>query len=250
MAVKFTFYGAMCVLVERSDGKKLLFDPYITENPQTDVSLDIFNDIDYLFVTHNAGDHFGDSDVIMQNASKAILISGKDVNRHVQKLVKLPRDRWFGTIYGDTRALDDVTTYHTVNAIHRSKETTNGAEASHPAFGFIVEVEPGVTYYHVGDTCLFSDMKMYRELYHPNVMTVGISSFKAPYPPCEMPPREAAYAVSYVGPDVVIPTHYPVGSKAPEEFKKHMETLAPQVTIKGDIEKPFLYIPSRVEDVI
>ena len=60
-------------------------------------------------------------------------------------------------------------------------------EASHPAFGFIVEVEPGVTYYHVGDTCLFSDMRMYRELYHPNVMTVGISRFKEPYPPCEMP---------------------------------------------------------------
>ena len=78
--------------------------------------------------------------------------------------------------------------YHTVQAIHRSKETTNGAEASHPAFGFIVEIEPGVTYYHVGDTCLFSDMRMYRELYHPHVMTVGISSFKAPYPPCEMPP--------------------------------------------------------------
>lgn len=249
MGTKFTFFGAMCVLVERSDGKKLLFDPYITENPQTNVPLEYFYDIDYLFVTHNAGDHFGDADKIMQNAPKAVLFSGKDVNRHVQKLIKLPRERWFGTIYGDRRQLDETTVVHTVNAIHRSKETTNGAEASHPAFGFIVEVEPGVTYYHVGDTCLFSDMRMYRELYHPNVMTVGISSFKAPYPPCEMPPREAAYAVSYVGPDVVIPTHYPEGSKAPEEFKKHMETLAPQVTIKGDIDKPFFFIPSRIEDI-
>ncbi len=248
MGTKFTFYGAMCVLVERSDGKKLLFDPYISENPQTSVSPEIFNDIDYLFVTHNAGDHFGDAGTIMANAPKAILISGKDVNRHVQQTVKLPRERWFGTIYGDRRELDDVTVYHTVNAIHRSKETTNGAEASHPAFGFIVEVEPGVTYYHVGDTCLFGDMKMYRELYHPNVMTVGISSFKKPYPPCEMPPREAAYAVSYVGPDVVIPTHYPVGSDAPEEFQAHMQTLAPQVMIKGDIEKTFVYHPFRVED--
>lgn len=248
MGVKFTFYGAMCVLAERSDGKKLLFDPYITENPQTNTPLECFYDIDYLFVTHNAGDHFGDADVIMQNAPKAVLFSGKDVNRHVQKLVKLPKERYFGTIYGDCRQLDDVTSVHTVNAIHRSKETTNGVEASNPAFGFIVEVEPGVVYYHVGDTCLFGDMRMYRELYHPTVMTVGISSFK-PGPPCEMPPREAACAVSYVGPDVVIPTHYPEGSKASAEFRKHMETLAPQVTIKEEIEKPFLYIPSRIEDV-
>ena len=26
---KFTYYGGMCVLVERSDGFKMLFDPYI-----------------------------------------------------------------------------------------------------------------------------------------------------------------------------------------------------------------------------
>ena len=40
MPVKFTFFGAMCVLVERSDGKKLLFDPYISGNPQTTVPLE------------------------------------------------------------------------------------------------------------------------------------------------------------------------------------------------------------------
>ncbi len=183
MAAKFTFYGGMCVLVERSDGKKLLFDPYISDNPQTTTPLENFYDIDYLFVTHNAGDHVGDADVIMEQAPKAVLISGKDVNRRVQKRTKLPRERYFGTIYGDCRRLDELTVYHTVNAIHRSKETTNGVEASNPAFGFIVEVEPGVTYYHVGDTCLFGDMRMYRELYHPTVMTVGISKFKEPYPP-------------------------------------------------------------------
>ena len=184
--------------------------------------------------------------MIMENAPKAVLFSGKDVNRHVQKRVPLPRERWFGTIYGDSRKLDEITTVHTVNAIHRSKENNSGTEVSHPAFGFILEVEPGVVYYHVGDTCLFGDMRLYRELYHPTVMTVGISSFKAPYPPCEMPAREAAYAVSYVGPDVVIPTHYPESSHVPEEFRKHMETLAPQVKIQGKIGKTFLYIPSCV----
>lgn len=247
MAAKFTFYGGMCVLVERSDGKKLLFDPYISDNPQTTTPLENFYDIDYLFVTHNAGDHVGDADIIMEQAPKAILISGKDVNRRVQKRAKLPRERYFGTIYGDCRRLDELTVYHTVNAIHRSKETTNGVEASNPAFGFIVEVEPGVTYYHVGDTCLFGDMRMYRELYHPTVMTVGISKFKEPHPPCEMPPREAAYAVSYIGPDVVIPTHYPTGSSAPQEFRQHMATLAPNVVVRGEIEKTFTYYPFRVE---
>ena len=154
-----TIYGAMCVLVERSDGKKILFDPYITKNLQNHTALESFYDIDYLLVTHNAGDHFGDADVMMQN-SNAVLLSGKDVNCRVQKLIKLPRERWHGTIYGDCRKLDDVTTVHVVNAIHHSKEALDDlGEASHPAFGFIVGIEPGVTYYHVGDTCLFGDIR-------------------------------------------------------------------------------------------
>lgn len=122
-------------------------------------ALESFYDIDYLLVTHNAGDHFGDADVMMQN-SNAVLLSGKDVNCRVQKLIKLPRERWHGTIYGDCRKLDDVTTVHVVNAIHHSKEALDDlGEASHPAFGFIVGIEPGVTYYHVGDTCLFGDIR-------------------------------------------------------------------------------------------
>ena len=53
--------------------------------------------------------------------------------------------------------------------------------------------------------------------------------------------------MSYVGPDVVIPTHYPMGSTAPQEFLKHLDTLAPHVLVKADIEKAFTYTPFRVE---
>ena len=53
-----------------------------------------------------------------------------------------------------------------------------------------------------------------------------------------------------MGPDVVIPTHYPTGSSALEEFRGHMETLAPRVIIKEEMEKPFYFLPARVEDVL
>ena len=35
MAVKITYVGGMCVLIERSDGYKILFDPYLTKNKDT-----------------------------------------------------------------------------------------------------------------------------------------------------------------------------------------------------------------------
>ena len=53
--------------------------------------------------------------------------------------------------------------------------------------------------------------------------------------------------MSYVGPDVVIPTHYPIGSTAPQEFLKHLDTLDTHVLVKADIEKTFTYTPFRVE---
>lgn len=246
MGVKFTYYGGMCVLVERSDGKKLLFDPYISKNPQTEVPVSRFYDVDYVFVTHNANDHYGDVEELMTN-SRATLISGSDVVRRIGEVFEVPRERRIGTMYGDEREIDGVTKLHTVTAIHHSKTTKNGVTASAPAFGFIVDVEPGITYYHAGDTCLFSDMKLYRELYHPHVMAVGIWKFKEPYPPCDMAPREAAYAVSYAGPEVVIPTHYPKGSSAPSVFERHLETLAPHVAVKSEIEKTFVCTPFRVE---
>ena len=235
----------MCLL-NASDGYKFLFDPFISENPQTDADVSEFYDVDMIFVTHGANDHYGDVENIINN-SKAKVYCGGDIFRRVSAACGIGRERVIATIFGDQRKLDEISTAHTVTAVHHSKSTTNGVTSSAPAFGFILEVEPGVTYYHAGDTSLFSDMKLYRELYKPNVMTVGISKFKEPNPPCEMPPREAAYAVSWIGPEVVIPTHYPTGSKAPDEFKQHLKTLAPHVKLMGKMNNTFIYTPYSVE---
>lgn len=40
---------------------------------------------------------------------------------------------------------------------------------------------------------------------------------------------------------------YPTGSSAPQEFQQHMATLAPNVVVRGEIEKTFTYYPFRVE---
>ena len=45
MATKFTYFGGMCILVERSDGYKILFDPYLSANPATKTTPDEVKDI-------------------------------------------------------------------------------------------------------------------------------------------------------------------------------------------------------------
>ncbi len=248
MAVKFTYYGGMCVLVERSDGFKMLFDPYLSKNPQATVKPEVFYDVDMVFVTHNANDHYGDATEILAN-SNAILFSGSEVAvRAKEEGVDLPKSRKIGTCFGDERRIDDLTTVHTVLAVHHSK-MEHGPEILYyaPAFGFVVQIEPGITYYHAGDTQLYSDMKLLRELYKPNVMAVGISRIR-PTVPCEMPPREAALATSWVSPEVVIPTHYTPGSVDLNQFIDYVRLTVPHVIVKDALNKTFVCEPFTVRD--
>lgn len=243
MGVKFTYYGGMCVLIERSDGYKILIDPYLTENEHTSMEPANFSDVDLILVTHHAADHYGDVEEIMR-CSNARIMMCNDCFHYFRQSCDIPRTRQIQTIYGDERVFGP-TTIRTVLANHISIGITNGVPTYGTPVGFIIKVEPGVVYYHPGDTNIQGDFKMLRELYRPNVMCVGIGSI-TPTGPREMTEVEAATAVSWIGAEVVIPAHYYIGSTAPETFRHCMAVIAPDVTICERIEQPFMFIPSQV----
>lgn len=246
MSVKFTYFGGMCVLLERSDGFKILCDPYLNKNVLSPIKAEEMYDVDLVLVTHYAGDHLGDAVEIIKNG-KATLMSTTDVIYALQLKYDIPKAQTISSAYGDFREYGE-TTVHTVWAEHQSKFDVEGHIRTYgiPA-GFVIEVEPGVTYYHTGDTALNTEMKLIRDLYAPQVMCVGIDSVKAKRGSIEMGPREAAIACSYVGAPVVIPTHYSTARNAPEIFKKHMESFCPKAIIKEPIGVPFTVTPLTVE---
>ena len=53
-------------------------------------------------------------------------------------------------------------------------------------------------------------------------------------------------AADWLGVDVVIPGHYAPGSEAPQEFVQMMRAFAPTAQIRGEMKKPFYYIPYEV----
>ena len=55
------------------------------------------------------------------------------------------------------------------HAFHSSSLNDNGVriQAGEPG-GYIIRLPGGVTLYHAGDTALFGDMKLIRELYKPH----------------------------------------------------------------------------------
>ncbi|HZC23686.1 MAG TPA: MBL fold metallo-hydrolase, partial [Candidatus Binatia bacterium] len=82
----------------------------------------------------------------------------------------------------------------------------------------------GVKIYHAGDTNVFGDMAIIRELYAPEIVMLPIGDHYT------MGPREAAYACNLLKPKTVIPMHFgtfPVLTGRPSELHK----LAPAVEV-------------------
>lgn len=246
--IKVTFFGGMTVLLENEAGFKILVDPYFTKNPHQVRHAYDFYDVDLIAVTHNANDHYGDTTELLING-KASLVAANDVIYRAKQECRnmVDSSRLYSTIYGDSKEFDGVS-IRAVLAQHISKtEFGNGIRSFAPPLGFIIQFDNGVTYYHGGDTSLYGDMKLLRELYHPDIACLSIDRWKPRFG-CVLSPREAAMAASWLGVDVVIPGHYPPGSTAPEEFKEMMRAFSPNVQLKGKMNSTFRYIPYQILD--
>jgi L-ascorbate metabolism protein UlaG (beta-lactamase superfamily) len=93
----------------------------------------------------------------------------------------------------------------------------DGSFASGVPMGFVVYADPGVRFYHYGDTAIFSDLKLIAELYEPTIGCVGITNpveighldtATGRMLSAEMSPREGALAAQWLGLKTVFPCHY------------------------------------------
>jgi L-ascorbate metabolism protein UlaG (beta-lactamase superfamily) len=83
--------------------------------------------------------------------------------------------------------------------------------------GYVIEFANGVKIYHAGDTNVFGDMAIIRDLYAPDVALLPIGDHYT------MSPREAAYACNLLKPKAVVPMHFgtfPLLTGTPAELKK------------------------------
>lgn len=197
---KFTYYGGMALKIERSDGFKIMIDPYIHNSLCQDATPDMFYDVDVLLISHAAFDHFGETVDILRH-SNATIVCGTETWARVRGEADIPESRHINVIYGDGARFGQ-TEVRFVPAWHGSNVVYHGAAHAYYPFGIIVKLEPGVSLYHTGDTSIFSDIKLIRELYRPNIMMPCISTIDVKYGSI-MSPVEAAQAIRWVGPDLV-----------------------------------------------
>jgi L-ascorbate metabolism protein UlaG (beta-lactamase superfamily) len=214
--MNFTYYGQSCFLLE-ADGKKFLFDPFITPNPLAK-HIDITTiTADYILVSHGHGDHVADL-VALGKQTGALVIAMVEVTDWAQKqgLTNLhPMN--FG------RQKFDFGTLRMVWATH-SSSMPDGSYGGNPA-GFVLETA-GKTIYFAGDTALNADMKLLADLYTLDYAILPIGGNFT------MDVDDALLASKYIGCDKVIGVHYdtmPVITIDKEEalakFKRENRTL-------------------------
>jgi L-ascorbate metabolism protein UlaG (beta-lactamase superfamily) len=214
--MNFTYYGQSCFLLE-ADGKKFLFDPFITPNPLAK-HIDITTiTADYILVSHGHGDHVADL-IALGKQTGALVIGMVEVLDWAQKqgLTNLhPMN--FG------RQQFDFGTLRMVWATH-SSSMPDGSYGGNPA-GFVLEVG-GKTIYFAGDTALNADMKLLADLYTLDYAILPIGGNFT------MDVDDAVLASKYVNCDQVIGVHYdtmPVitinKDEALAKFKRENRTL-------------------------
>jgi L-ascorbate metabolism protein UlaG (beta-lactamase superfamily) len=196
-----------------SDGQvNLLIDPFLTGNPNAAASADEV-EADVILVTHGHGDHVGDTVAIAKRTGATVVAVVELVNEIGEQGVDDTRDpNLGGTVRFDWGWVKLVPAWHT--------STTPGGGVS-IASGMLVHIG-GKLVYHLGDTCLFSDLQLIaRRGDHVDVALVPIGGHYT------MDRIDAVTAVEFISPTTVIPMHYntfpPIETDA-DQFKADVES--------------------------
>lgn len=210
--MKLKYFSHSSFMITASNGKIILIDPFLDDNPNSPVKSDEVS-ADYIILTHAHGDHLGDSFKIAKRTDPLFICvnelanycSGKGFRAHNMHI---------GGAYNFDFGRVKFTIAH-----HGSVTPDNiyGGEAA----GVLITIG-NKTIYHAGDTGLFYDMKLIGEMNSIDYMLLPIGDNFT------MGIDDAVKAVELANPKVAVPMHYntfPIIKADPNEFKSKIEKL-------------------------
>ena len=212
--MKISYHGQSAVYVQ-TEKHHILIDPFITGNPLSDLDPDTVK-ADEVILTHGHGDHLGDTVAIAKRTGAKVIA----INELAVYLEQQGLDTHGMNIGGGYQF--DFGHVKFTQAFHSSafiEEDGTFIYTGMPA-GLLLTVE-GKTIYHLGDTALFSDLKMYGEQNDIDLAFIPIGDNFT------MGPEDALIAADWIQADVVVPVHYntfPVIEQDPVAFTEKVRT--------------------------
>jgi L-ascorbate metabolism protein UlaG (beta-lactamase superfamily) len=192
MAVDIRFLGQACFEL-KAGGATVLTDPFLTGNPLAAASADEV-EADAILLTHGHGDHFGDTVDIAKRTGATVVAIVELASEIAEAGVEDVRDpNYGGTVKFDWGWVKLVPAWHTA-------VSPNGT--AHAPAGLLIHIGDRLVY-HLGDTCLFGDMKLIAQ--RGDKVDLALVPIGGHY---TMDRYDAVSAVELINPSQVIPCHY------------------------------------------
>ena len=229
--IEIRYFGTSAFEITSEKGVKVLIDPCITGFwgiKFSPVGLEAFPKLDIILVSHGAPDHLGDTLELAKQTGCDVMAASDVATYLVRKGIdtsKIRRAIW-GNLH-DYKGLG----IRVVESHHASwLEYEDGVLSAIP-LGFILHTESGLGIYHPGDTSIFSDMKLFAELYHPQIGLLPVGLASAGGGKHEINAEEAAIVTKWMGLKMVIPMHYAKDSSDPEDFARYVKRESPDTKV-------------------
>ena len=220
---KLDYHGHSTFTLTTDDGARVIIDPWFDESPVSDIKVADIEEVDFILCTPGHTDHFADA-IPLAKKTGATLISTFEIvsfaqSQGVENAHPLHIGGGFNFPFGYAKMTP---------ALHGGQVhgDAGGTFTTVPG-GFWIDMD-GKRLYHAGDTALITDMQLLWGQVDVALLPIG-DNFT-------MGPGDAARAVEFIEPGVVIPIHYntfDMIAQDPEAFRAevgdtaHVEIMAP-----------------------
>src|SRR5438874_8130438 len=184
------FLGHACFIVSDGD-TTVLIDPFLTGNPKAAIAADDVTATTIL-LTHGHSDHIGDTVSIAKRTGAPVVAIVELADEIGGEGVDVRDPNLGGTVRFDWGSVKLVPAWHT--------STTPKGTVNTPA-GLVVNFHDTIVY-HLGDTCLFSDLQLVGKRAPIDVALMCIGGHYT------MDATDAVEAAQLVGATTDVPCHY------------------------------------------